>query len=470
MITPASRVLVWIPAVLSALAAVVLFSGWNRPLFYDEFVYFMATAAPSFGDALSVVRETTTNVNQGVTGAYLLVDWVFVHLFGAHMWVLRLPSVIAGVLLLGFGAIFLRLKGAGPIALTLFPLFMLSQELVMHYAGEARTYMPLAVSAVGLVTYYSLEPMQRSSWWGRTIGWSAALIGVLFHPYVALYWPMALIFGLVTNARAWFDLPADHRRTPLKILNFANPVLVLVGTLLYVAIAGSTWARGRATAFVNPFNFLPGPLPVEIAIQNLYVFRNPIVLGVVGSLLAAIALVWVYLARTSDAPGKAGGLHNLWVVWRGPLLLAGLAYAAALLISLSSILADFWIFPRQWIASVALVALAGFWGVWATIQSIGTDSRTWGAVASALATAAVLTLAVVGSAQQLAQVSESWARSLYVTPTREDLVTVLDAGRVLSDPDWMEFAQANADQGGSIWPEMWIYYRDTDWDAFVLRD
>lgn len=44
--------------------------------------------------------------------------------------------------------------------------------------------------------------------------------------------------------------------------------MVICGVVIHTAIALSTWARGRATAFVDSFNFLPGPLPVEILVQR----------------------------------------------------------------------------------------------------------------------------------------------------------------------------------------------------------
>ena len=443
--------------VASALA-LVLFSSWNRPLLYDEFVYFVAGSL-SFSEMLSVIHETTTNVNQGVTGAYLLTDWALMQLFGATDWALRLPSLVFGVLLIVYSLTFLRHKGVGAYGLTLFPVFLVTQELVMHYVGEARTYMPLAAATIGLLTYYSATPQWRTSLAGRATGWSAAIIGVLFHPYIALYWPVVLLFGYWTQHRGSHGDASSLR----SIVRWANPPMVITGVIIFTAVASATWARGRATAFVDPFNFLPGPLPVEILAQNVYAFRPLAVTAVTASALIITAVALLARQPQSSRRSTAKALIE-------PAVLFVTAFLLALLVSLSSIVADFWIFPRQWIASAALAAIAIFWAGFVLCQQaacISTARGTTVAIALSAATAVAAAGVVV---HQVTDLRDWNTREPASQPDRADLAQNLARAGLLTDAEWMEYAQVNADQGGRVWPEFRSYYQDTDWSTFVLRD
>ena len=447
-----------LPTVATSVLALVLFSSWNRPLLYDEFVYFVAGSL-SLSEVLWVIQETTTNVNQGVTGAYLLTDWALMQAFGAADWALRLPSLVFGVLFIVYALTFLRHKGVGAFGLALFPLFLLTQELVMHYVGEARTYMPLAAASIGLLTYYSATPQWRKSLAGRSTGWSAAIIGVLFHPYIAVYWPAVLLFGYWTQHRRslW------NKATTMSIVRWSNPSLVITGAFVYAGVALSTWARGRATAFVDPYNFLPGSLPVEIVAQNLYAFTPAVV-----AVIAAIALGFV--AALLVPPGsRLNGRAAIAALFE-PAVLFIAAVTLALLISFSSILADFWIFPRQWIASAAMGALALFWAGFQLQQCARDISRPRGVAVAAALTGLTVVAATGVVAQQVADQRVWIYRPVINQPDRTSLIAKLDRQDRLNDADWMEYAQVNVDQGGMVWPEFRNYYLNTDWSQFVLRD
>lgn len=444
--------------VTTSVIALGLFSSWNRPLLYDEFVYFVAGSL-SLPEVLSVIQETTTNVNQGVTGAYLLTDWGLMQVFGAADWALRLPSLVFGALFIVYSLTFLLHKGVGTFGLALFPVFLITQELVMHYVGEARTYMPLAAATIGLLAYYSATPQWRTSLAGRVTGWSAAIVGAIFHPYVALYWPVVLLFGYWTEHRG----QRQRKGLAQSIARWSNPAMVITGVVIYTAIALSTWARGRATAFVDPFNFLPGPLPVEIVVQNLYAF-----IPLLAAVTAAVALVVTAIAVfvPSSRAQRRQTLRRI----AEPIVLFVMAFGLALAVSLSSIAADFWIFPRQWIASTALAALAIYWGGCQLYQRARDSSPARGMIVASLLAAAVIITAAGVATQQVAYLREWATRPLAEQPDRRSLAEKLDRVGTLSDSEWMEFSQANLDQGGPVWLEFRSYYLNTDWSEFVLRD
>lgn len=100
----------------------------------------------------------TTNFYQEVTGAYLLTDWVLMRVLGAADWALRLPSLVFGVLFIVYSLTFLRPKVAGTFGLTLLHVLLITQELVLHYVGEARTYTVLAEATIAPLTYDSGTP------------------------------------------------------------------------------------------------------------------------------------------------------------------------------------------------------------------------------------------------------------------------------------------------------------------------
>jgi hypothetical protein len=402
--------------------------------------------------------ETATNLNQGVTGVFFMVDFWLLKIFGAQSWALRFPGLVAGAALLTYSAVFLVARRLSLWVLLAVPIVFATQELVMRYVGEARTYLPLAAASIGVLAYYSLSREQRATWWGRAVGWSAVLMGVLFHPYFALYWLALGTFAYVV----W------GRRRHWKLRSFANAPLVVVGGVIYISLGIATWLRGRATAEVDPFNFLPGPLPIEILAQNGYFL--------IGSPWSVVGLMGVGAALIAMSVAGRVSITSVWRGVRAPACLALLAFLLALTISASTIAADFWIFPRQWIASTAIIALAGLWGAaeWWRVSTAGNDgppkASAVGAVGVVVMTISIVALAGPVVVDRIA-LDRSWRdRAPSASDIRMELAANLEAGRELSDPEWVRFAQANVDSGGPVWSEFGEYYTGRDWTAFVLTD
>ena len=438
-----------------SVAVLLLFSGWNKPLLYDEFVYFAAGGLPDTRAALATVWETTTNVNQGVTGAFLMTDFWLLQLFGAQAEALRFPGLFTGVLLFAYSAVFLVGRGLSYWVLPAIPLAFSTQELVLRYVGEARTYMPLAAASVGVLAYYSLPTSSRCRGIGRLVGWSAVILGAIFHPYFILYLFALLSFSYVMWGRQ------------RSVREFVNAPLVAVGLITYSIIGALTWMRGKANADVDPFNFLPGPLPVEIVAQNLYfIAASPVAL----ISLVAVLLLPLTISRLFGRP-----LQEIWHVSVPPMLLAAIALALSLLISASTIINDFWIFPRQWVASTALVCLASVWLVaeWWRLTSQGSVSTLfghWRTPALLVSSVALVLMAVPSITTHVSNVLVWGERPVVTGNARLELIARLEAGDVLSDAEWTSYAQRNIDVGGQVWEEFGNYYTDTDWTKFILTD
>jgi hypothetical protein len=441
---------------LESLALLLLFSAAGKPLLWDEFVYFAAGGLPDTHATLGAISSTTTNLNQGVTGAFLLSDFWLLKSFGASSIALRLPGLVAGALLLAFVAAFLVLRRTPIWILLLAPWLFATQELVMRYVGEARTYMPLAASVVGILTYYSLTPTQRHLWWGRAIGWTAVLVGVLFHPYFSVYWAALCVYAYLVWGRRQ------------RFIAFANPLLVVIGTTIFVVVGLMTWARGKADADVDPFNFLPGSLPIEIAAQNLY-FATSSNLALWA--VAGIFTLWVAATLVVRVPPR-----SLAKVLIPPVALTALAYALSLFLAFSTIVNEFWIFPRQWIASVTLIALAITWGAGEWAKVLARDWLDQGRASPipsifALATVILCVLSAGPSIQNQVSALSEWSQRVEDETSRQaELKARLDAGDQLTDAEWVSFAQNNIDIGGQVWPEFGRYYTDIDWTRFRLVD
>ena len=451
-------------AVYSLLCLLVLiaYSSWNRPLWYDEVQYFVLGSLGSTGDVLAVIHETTPNVNQGQTGAYMLVEYWSLSLFGAHLWVARLPSLLFGIYFLAASAVFLRGRQVPWAGVWAFAVLLFGQQTLMYFVGEGRTYMPLAAAVVGLLAYYFIPREERRRIGPRVLGWSAVLIGVTFHPYFAAYWPAILIFA------------AAAQSSPLRnLVEFANPALVSVGASIFFLVGFTTWLQGTASKEdLDPYYWLGDELWRAIPAQLFqWIYVNRVLIVIFGLLvLALIAMT----CRTREAFRET--LRRAWP----PVALVGLAVTVVALIALISLQQGYWIIPRQWVASIALASIGVVWFLSVMIKRVHelSGSRpSW--VAAGVAGVVIAASAADPALRQWNQLN-SWSvqqQSIVVTEMaeREDLASWTSGfGRGDTDPwnesEWVLFANANARRGGDVWPEFRQYYESRDWDAFALRD
>jgi hypothetical protein len=99
----------WVVAVFVTIA----YSGFGKPIWIDEFLHF-AFGAMGTSEALTVLnRSLGAGVNWGQTPTMFILDHILLANFGANLWVLRLPSAIAGFVMIMLAVYFLRLRGIG---------------------------------------------------------------------------------------------------------------------------------------------------------------------------------------------------------------------------------------------------------------------------------------------------------------------------------------------------------------------
>lgn len=438
-----------------ALALLVLYSSANRPIWFDEMVTFTISGLPTIGEVLRQIYLTAPNLNQGTTGAYLVAEYVSVSAFGARWWSMRLPSLIAAAWALAALYVFLRAKRVHPIVIVATPILALAYPTLWYYAGEARTYMPLVAAVLGVLAYYSLSERQRQSAWGRTLGWGSVIIGVLFHPYFLLYWPALAVFCVWQMA--WIQ---SKRIDVRMLLCLANPALVAVGLALGLTIGALTWMRGNIEQPVPWNQWLGSPLPKELLTTLFWPFMESGWLGVASAaILGTLALLNV----ASRLPRNQSLLP--------PMILLALAILLSLVVTAASVLADFWVFPRQWIASQAIVLATIPWIASMVISSGPTGIRTpWLPVAVAagllIPTMATTTVWKVSQLRQWNVLAEF---SIYRALNEQQFAALLDFGEFPRDRVWMQFSQANLLNGGQAWETLGRYYTDKDWSSITLQ-
>lgn len=286
------------------------------------------------------------------------------------------------------------------------------------------------------------------------------LIGVLFHPYFALYWPLLLAFALTVTGQ-W-----------RSAIRFANPLLVLVGTAIFFAVAGLTWLRGTAKIdALHPCIWLGDSLfwaiPSKI-LQFIYVQRPLIAFS------AVLVVATVILAT------RGVGIRSVLARWWPPVLLIAVAFLAAWILAAISLVQGFWIIQRQWIASVALVSVAIIWFWSRAIQSVRTASGTRAAAITQAAVGVLIALSAIAPAMSqfvsLTEWRDQTARTESEPQLSEaDLKAALQAAQsgerpALTEDEWVEFSNANISASGNVWDTFSGYYQDRDWDTFILED
>src|SRR4051794_23138357 len=223
-----------------AVVAIGLYSSYGRPIWTDEFLHFALGGLPSAGDAVSVIHHTTAGINFGQTGAYMFADFLLLKAFGASSVALRLPSLLSGVVLLISALVFLRTRGVGYLGQFVLLAALVGQSTLMYYVGEARPYMPLAASVVGVLAYYSIPIDRRTHWAARVLGWGAVVLGCMMHPYFPIYWAPLVAFCYVdARARAHANIFIFR-----DIARFINIPLAVVGSAIFVVLGAYTWMQG----------------------------------------------------------------------------------------------------------------------------------------------------------------------------------------------------------------------------------
>ena len=427
---------------------VALHASLGRPLWIDEMTHFAFAAEPSTLDAWHRFLAAAVHNQHGQTGIYILLNYWTLTTLGVDPTLLRLPSILSGLLLFGSAIMLFRVLGLSVLWQIVLEAALTGQHLLMHYLGEARAYAPIPAAAVGLLLFYVARPRYPRSRALLAFGIATAVFGAVIHPYVALYWPavclVAYVHRLGETGEA-FSLGA--------LVRFANPPLVALGACLYLLLAMATWLRGRPHFGFDPFEWLNrshGPLLQFTDYSHTQFLQGHYAAAALFTAVAAIG------ALLLPVPVRGRG-RRLWA----PALLMLLAVAISLLLGWISFLSDYWILARQWIGSVALLAIGLVW-FWAEA------ARLWARIAPPVAfvICGVAGLLVADQARIIHKVKFAELQAYLARPSAEPGPGDCDppaafgpAGGAIDE--WnarlVELANRNIACGGPVWPVFRTY-------------
>jgi hypothetical protein len=408
---------------LLGIVILALYSSWGRPLWLDEYLHFSFGGFATPGEAWSAVQSSTVGINHGQTGFYIMIDYFTLKLTGANLFAMRLPSILSGALLLYATAVFLRTKRIGTIGITASFLLLASQPNLMYYVGEARPYMPLAASSVGVLAYYSMSSDDRKHTSARLLAWFSVIWGSLMMPYFLLYLPALII---TTYA---IDCIVNRRKPGVQsALAFMNIPLVITGFVLGLGISSMTWLRGSPKFDRDPWLYVR-PLFDQ---HNTWVIAILIVASVIILLTVALGLL-------------QGNSETRRTVLAAAILI-GVVAVLALLLALASYAQNYWILPRQFVASQAIFDAALIWLLAMTIAAIRRPAKTILAVVLLIAVAFGAARAAISQIHQIAD----WAATG---------IPGSDAKPGTGNA-FQEVAPANQNvlEGGPVWPELATIY------------
>lgn len=422
-----------------ALLVIALYAGFGRPIWIDEFLHFALGGYDSVLDVLAVIRKTTTEVNHGQTGTYMLLDYLLLEIFGATAVALRLPSLLSGIFLLLSAFLFFKARRIGFIGRIGFLLAIVGQADLMHYVGEARPYMPLAASAVGVLAYYLVPPEDRGRRTVAVTGWVSVLLGASMHPYFPAYWFSIALF-------CYWSACFDGRRTASipDALAFVNLPLSIAGTALVFGIGALTWLRDGPSFAFDPFEWMAFGLWATFTGLSHFQFIPDHALAFI---VAAGVVPLLYLAAPRWAKPVLHGLV-------APCVLILLALALSVLVGAASYVRHYWILPRQWVASAALVPIGVVWLACEVSRQFGRLSPL---AAGAFAAAALYGLSLTTLPVMQAKAVELQGRM--APPPVPLAVMPPPPESAPSDNDgWVALANRNIEAGGPVWTIFRLYY------------
>lgn len=420
---------------VAVLAILAWFSPWDKPIWLDEAFHF-AMGSMSFKEALQTIDYTTIEISHGQTGIYMLLDWVLLKLFGANLFVLRLPSIVAAGILLWAAIVFLKGRGAncfwqlvGIFAIAAIPMFQ-------QYLGEARPFMPLAGSAVAMLAYFSAPLSKRRDLSVVTLGASGLLLGSLFHPYWIYFLALTMAVGYLVRA-----LDGSRPSGLVSFWRFAGGSLTLASLALFVFIGQLTWMRRVRSFDLAPSEIMPDPSAWwAVFIQDHTFKRFPNIWLV----LLGFGMVSLILMYRRGIPSS----------FFGPITLFLLAVCSSLGISAISYSRGYFLYERQWIAGVVLSSLAITW-FFVEISKQSVRKLDWiSHVPSFIYALFVFFLFIQSSIGQL-QLRNDWAAGLSEVAVENR--SSADIMASLDDEALVYGANVNAVRGGEVWPEF------TDW-------
>lgn len=322
----------------------------NEPLWVDEVLHY-AFGSYGFEDfkyVSDLIMSSTKNTNHGQTGFYFFLNYFFLNFFGSNIFALRLPTILSLFLIyyalmqitkfLNFSFKYKYLTFIG---------FSVNYS-VIQYASEARSYLPL-VSAT--ILYFSfLIAKYEAGIKLRYVPWIAVIWGSLMHPYFVSY------VIVLSSIFILFHKHSIKKRIVKEFIKLQELYFIIFSVTLTLVIAKFTWLE-REINFegMNPLEYIG-----NIKDLIIYFFAGNIPFGLFEINFANLVLVVLFyffvitIALKFILDGYFNKIKIESIIILSVILLS-------LVLTVISFLQDYWILPRQWIASNAIITVSIFW-------------------------------------------------------------------------------------------------------------
>jgi hypothetical protein len=441
---------------LTILIVSILYSGFGKPIWIDEFLHF-SLGAMNFSEATTVLNQSLGGgVNWGQTPTFFMLDHFLLASFGANLWVLRLPSIIAGFLLIMLAVYFLRMRGMGRPFQWLLVFAFSAQGSLMFYVGEARPYMLMGSTAVALLVFFSLDLEQRRTWIGVLVGLYGIVFGALAHPYWMLFLFLTAFFGLYLRG---FRLKS--RKSLRTAIVESSPIWIGVGLLIFIVTALVSWAKASSGFSTDPYEYVESPLgavrtlgsthfgllglPPEWAIENLPNWLNMFNIDrILIFILVSTSIIYLVRDKTRNADLVQ------------PLVLLGLGIFSTTAISLLSLARNYWIIQRQWLGGIAFATIAIVWVVALLSKRVGKPGVKMSLIVSVVSAGVIFwnSYLVVSSQIGIAQThNEVFLQFREDSRSEQELIDFAQQKGA-----WEYVANVNAVRGGPVWRGLALYY------------
>jgi len=273
---------IWAAGILAAVVAFVhLATAGGYDLFVNELYFIVCGRHPAFGyvDQPPLIPLLSALTQIG----------------GTHVWLLRVPAVLAAVALVPLTVAFAQLLGATTRGAWLAAVAAAASPMLtaMTATLTTSTLEPIAWTAIAYCVTRAASRAESRMWW-----WAGVLAGLAFETrYGVIVWIAALVLGLAATALR----PAASSQRP-ALRTPALAVGIALGAL--IALPNAAWQLGHGLPFLevirndNADNFTGTPLVFTLdQIFSINFLLAPLwITGIVAPFLSARLARFRFLA------------------------------------------------------------------------------------------------------------------------------------------------------------------------------
>lgn len=408
----------------------VVFSGFNRPIWIDEYLHFAMAGIP-WGQTFELMASTNANINHGQTWLHQTLSVATLNILGAGTIGLRFVSWVATICMLVAFYALLQTFSVPPILKLLFAGVLVAIPTTAFELGNSRAYIFLmTATAVSTWVLFSTMILEKTSLFHVVTFTSAVLLGAMSHPY----FPVVLCGIVAAFLMSQFLVTRNFIFIREKRIVRLFLISVLAGVVSVVA-GYFTWMRGSPDfSGGDPFEWLP------VGIEFFTIAT--ILLSLVAITLVVFAAIpQSHSRRIPIEPKLAAGLT---------LVILGLALA--LFFSWVSIAREFLVLPRYWLSGIILFSL----GLTLLLAYLLEKSKTRPAFRAQFIVVSILTAVALGSGITREAVAIQLNSQYWFD------LGISQLGEAVNNPsNFFSIAgNLNIKCGGVVWPEHSLFYSD----------